>query len=77
MIPTMLFGWVLVVTVVLPSGPQTVAVDYPTRTSCEAALPLIDSGVAPRCVPRNDHYKPRAPREVPATQQSAYPWRNP
>lgn len=76
MIPTMLFGWVLLVSVSLPSGLQTVAVEYPTRTGCEAAVALIDGGLAPRCVPRNDYYRPRPAREVPATTQSAYPWRN-
>lgn len=69
----MLIGWVLVVTLPGVERTEKFARDYYTRTACEAALPDINSDLAPRCVPRNDHYKPRPARDL---TQSAYPWRN-
>lgn len=74
--PLMLLGYVLVVTLPGAERTESFARDYYTRTACEAAAARIDAEVAPRCVPRNDYYRPREPRVPAAATQSAYPWRH-
>lgn len=76
----MAMPWVLVVTLSVTVNGQPVHKEFhkelPTLGFCQREAELLKD-VKARCLPRNDYLSPRPKRDIPATQQSAYPWRNP